>query len=139
VIRPTALLLAMRSRRSQAEQLRCRIQPRYIWWLSTLQKEENPQRDIKICYSICKQAVNLGSPSTLVERRSGFRDVFMFCTKFDVSPVSLLTDMAAVGDVLLCPCVCVLLSVLFVSFCDFFMLEIRAPPIFATSGTKTPK
>lgn len=116
MIRPTVLLLAMRSRGSQAEQLRCNIQHRYIWWLSTVQKAENPQRDIKICYSICKQTVNLSSPSTMVESRIVLRDIFRFCMIFDVSPVALFTDMAAVGDIMLCPCVYVLLSVLIVSF-----------------------
>jgi len=138
-IRPVVLLLTMRNRRSQAKQPRCKIQHPYVWWLSTIQKEENPQTDIKFCYSICKEAVNLGSPSTLVEGRNGFCDIFMFCTTFDVSPVAPLTNMAAVGDVLLRPCVCVLLSVLYVSFWDIFVLEIRAPRIFAKSRTKTPK
>jgi hypothetical protein len=38
--------------------------------------------------------------------------IFLYFVRYSTSPqVALLTDVAAVGDVLLCPCVCVLVSV----------------------------
>ena len=68
--------------------------------------------------------------------RSAFRVVSVFCVKFDDSPALLLIEMT-VSDFLLCPCVYVLLSELFVSSWVLITLEIKAPRMFETSAAKT--